>query len=215
MDFVLFGIQGSGKGTQSKFLAEKYNLSVFETGAALRVVAQENSDLSRKVKEIIETGHLVPTEIVMEIIENFIEHAPKEQSLLFDGIPRSIEQAEAFDALMKKHNRDFAGIYFNLPKEEAMRRLTTRRICSKCKTVYPAAYAENTCSNCGNELVTRTDDNAASIENRLNAYNKETIPIIKKYAKQNLIIEVDAKPSIEKVTENMLEKVEMFLIKSS
>lgn len=215
MDFVLFGIQGSGKGTQAKFLAEKYDLKVFETGAALRSLAQENSDLGKKVKEITEAGHLVPTEIVMEIIENFIAKMKSEQNVIFDGIPRSMEQADAFNNLMKKHNRDFVGIYFNLPKEEAMRRLTTRRICAKCKAVYPAVYQGAACSACGGELITRADDNAASIENRLNAYNKETMPIIEKYAKQNLIIEVDAKPSIEKVTELMLENVEMFLVKSS
>lgn len=215
MDFVLFGIQGSGKGTQAKFLAEKYNLQIFETGAALRSLAQENSDLGKKVKTIIEAGHLVPTEVVMEIIEDFIKKIPEGCSVLFDGIPRSMEQADAFNNLMKKHDRNFIGIYFSLSHEEAIRRLTTRRICAKCKAVYPAAYAEKTCSICSGELVTRADDNLASIENRINAFFKETKPIIESYVKSGLIIEVDAQPPIEKVTESMLSKVEMFLVKSS
>ena len=73
MDFVLFGIQGSGKGTQSKFLAEKFNLKIFEMGGQLRILAQEDSELGKKIKNIIEAGHLVPTDVVMEIIENFLK----------------------------------------------------------------------------------------------------------------------------------------------
>ncbi len=215
MDFVLFGIQGSGKGTQSKFLAEKYNLRVFETGAELRALAQENSPLGKKVKEIVAAGNLVPTEIVMEIIENFIKRAAEDRNVIFDGIPRSADQANQFDALMKKYNRNFIGIYFMLPREEAVKRLTTRRICEKCKTVYPATYKENACSACGGELVTRTDDNIASIENRINAFYKETMPVIEKYKSVGRIIEIDARLPIEKVTERMLAKVETFLVQSS
>jgi len=215
MDFVLFGIQGSGKGTQSKFLAEKYGLKIFETGAELRALAQENSELGRKVKEITTAGNLVPTKIVMEIIENFIKRATEEDSVIFDGIPRSMEQADQFEALMKKYNRDFIGIYFNLPREEAIKRLTTRRICEKCKTVYPATYKEDVCSVCGGKLTVRADDNLASIENRINAFYKETEPVIKKYASVGRIIEIDAAPPIEKVKEDMFAKVENFLVKKN
>lgn len=224
MDFILFGIQGSGKGTQGKFLAEKYGMKIFEMGAELRNLAQEQSDLGKKVndpplsgavKSIIEAGHLVPTEIIMEIIENFLSKSSSKQGIIFDGIPRSLEQAEAFDNLMQKLGREFVGIYFELSKEEAIKRLATRRICESCKEVYPAVYKENSCSKCGGKLITRADDNIASIENRINAYDKETLPIIKNYKEKGLIIEVDAKPSIEKITELMLEKVEMFLVKSS
>src|SRR3989339_1635162 len=214
MDFVLFGIQGSGKGTQSKFLAEKFNLKIFEMGGQLRILAQEDSELGKKIKSIIEAGHLVPTNVIMEIIENFIKNIPENTDVLFDGIPRSLEQAEQFNALMEKSNRQFAGVYFELSKEEAIRRLTTRRMCKICKTIYPAAYMNNTCT-CGGELITRADDNIASIENRINAFFNETMPIISAYESKNIIIKVDALPPIEKVTESMMEKVEMFLVKSS
>jgi adenylate kinase len=214
MDFVLFGIQGSGKGTQSKFLAEKFNLKIFEMGGQLRRLAEENSELGKKVKSIIEEGHLVPTNVIMEIIENFIKNIPENTDVLFDGIPRSIEQAQQFDALMEKANRQFVGVYFELSKEEAMRRLTTRRMCKVCKTIYPSSYTNVTCT-CGGELITRADDNITSIENRINAFFNETMPIITTYENKNIIIKVDALPPIEKVTESMMEKVEMFLVKSS
>ncbi|HBB02532.1 MAG: adenylate kinase, adenylate kinase [Candidatus Peregrinibacteria bacterium GW2011_GWF2_38_29] len=214
MDFVLFGIQGSGKGTQSKFLAEKFNLKIFEMGGQLRILAQEDSELGKKIKSIIEAGHLVPTNVIMEIIENFIKNIPENTDVLFDGIPRSLEQAEQFNALMEKSNRQFAGVYFELSKEEAVRRLTTRRMCKVCKTIYPAAYTNATCT-CGGELITRADDNIASIENRINTFFTETMPIISAYESKNIIIKVDALPPIDKVTESMMEKVEMFLVKSS
>lgn len=215
MDFVLFGIQGSGKGTQGKFLAEKFDLKIFEMGGQLRLLAQENSELGKKVKNIIEAGHLVPTDVIMEIIENFVKNIPAGTNVLFDGIPRSKEQMEKFNALMKKTERQFIGIYFELSKEEAIKRLTTRRMCKECKTIYPAVYANNKCEKCNGELITRADDNLASIENRINAFFEETMPIIENYEKQNSIIKIDALPPIEKVTESMLEKTEMFLVRSS
>ncbi|MBI4231908.1 nucleoside monophosphate kinase, partial [Candidatus Peregrinibacteria bacterium] len=85
MDLILFGIQGSGKGTQGKILAERYGLKIFETGGALRALAQEDSELARKVKSIIEAGHLVPNEVVMEIVEDFMNKQEASSPILFDG----------------------------------------------------------------------------------------------------------------------------------
>jgi adenylate kinase len=102
MDLILFGMQGSGKGTQSRFLAESCGFEIFEAGAELRRLANEDSELARKVKTIMEAGHLVPTEVVMEIIEDFLHRLPEGKAALFDGIPRSEDQREQFDALLEK-----------------------------------------------------------------------------------------------------------------
>ncbi|MBU1992689.1 MAG: nucleoside monophosphate kinase [Patescibacteria group bacterium] len=202
MDLILFGIQGSGKGTQGIFIAEKYGFEVFETGAELRKLSREDSELGRKVKEIIEAGNLVPNDVVMEIVENFTNKIEPGKNVLFDGIPRKIEQKESLDALLNRLERPFAGILIQISEEEALRRLTTRRLCKTCKTVYPASYGSDTCE-CGGKLITRTDDNPESIKTRLRAYASETVPVIEKYKEEGKMIEVNGEQPIEKVTEEV------------
>lgn len=208
MDIVLFGRQGSGKGTQGKYLSERYGLMPFVTGDELRKLAIEDSELGRKIKSIIEAGHLVPNEVVMEIIENFMKSVPEGKSVLFDGIPRKIEQAESFNALMKKLGRDFKGILIEISEETALERLTKRRICEKCKAVYPAKYDKDTCE-CGGKLTVRTDDtNMDSIRNRLDAYREETEPVIEMYKSQGKVIKINGEPDIDEVNAEIFKKLE-------
>ncbi|MBT6068154.1 adenylate kinase [Candidatus Peregrinibacteria bacterium] len=200
MDLALFGIQGSGKGTQGKIIAEKYNLKLFETGAELRKLAKESSPLGLKIKAIINAGYLVPTEVVMEIIENFLQDIPTNERVLFDGIPRSKEQMEHFNNIMSKHGRTFKGVQINITKEEAMDRLLARKICSGCKAVYPAWITEEECKKCGGELTRRADDNEESIRTRLSAYENETLPVIESYKSNDQMIIVDGMGTIEEIT---------------
>lgn len=200
MDLVLFGIQGSGKGTQSQRIAEHCNLEVFETGGQLRRLASEDSDLARKVKGIIESGRLVPTEVVMEIIADFLHHLPAGKSALFDGIPRSDDQKEQFDALMAKEGREFKGLLIELSEEEAVKRLTTRRMCPSCKTIYPAAYTAATCEKDGSTLVTRQDDTPEAIRVRLDTFKEKTAPVIEAYKTEGKMLTVDGNKSIDDVT---------------
>lgn len=209
MDIILFGIQGSGKGTQGKILAEKYSLEIFETGAELRKLSSENSELAKKVKKIIEDGHLVPNEVVMEIVENFLNHLEPGKNVLFDGIPRKKEQQESLEKLLKKHERKFIGVYLTLTEEGAMKRLTSRRICEKCKSVYSADYSKNSCEKCGGKLITRSDDNPESIRNRFKAYNEETMPVIEDYKKRGILIEVNGAQPIESVARELFQKLDI------
>lgn len=207
MDLILFGMQGSGKGTQSEFIAEKFDFKVFETGQELRSLAQEDSPLGHKIKEIIEAGHLVPTAVVIDIIKNFTSQLRPGVKALFDGIPRSIEQAREFNKLMHELNRDFSGLHIKISEEEALKRLTTRRICKNCKAVYPVFYKDTNCEKCEGELITRADDNVESIQNRLKAYRDETIPVIETYQAQELMIEINGEQPIEGVTQKIMEKL--------
>lgn len=203
MDLILFGRQGSGKGTQGKFFAERYDLIPFVTGDELRRLSSENSDLGQKIKSIIEAGHLVSNEIVMEIIENFMKNLPAGKSVLFDGIPRKTEQAKSFNALMAKLGRDFTGVLIEIDEKTAVHRLTSRRMCSKCKAIYPAKYDKKTCEECGGSLEIRRDDaNMEAIRTRLDAYENETVPAINMYRASNHIIEINGEQDIEKVNED-------------
>lgn len=204
MDLILFGMQGSGKGTQSKFIAEACNLTVFETGAELRRLAAEESELGRKVKSIIEAGNLVSTEVVMEIISNFIENLPEGNSALFDGIPRSEAQQASLDKLLKEKGRDFVGLNIKITEEEALRRLTTRRLCEKCKATYPAFYDKENCEACGGKLITRRDDTPDAIRVRIDTFLEKTMPVIKHYDNIGKMITINGEQPIEKVTEECM-----------
>lgn len=211
MDILLFGIQGSGKGTQGKKLKDHYGMSYFETGGELRRLASEDSELGRKIKSIIEAGHLVDNDVVMEIVENFLNNAPEGKGIFFDGIPRKMEQKELLDALLEKHGRDFKCVILDLSEEDALDRLTKRRVCSGCKEVYPAKYDKESCDKCGGELITRTDDNAESIKVRLKAFSDETMPAIEKYEEEGKLLHVDGSLSIEEVDQELKQVLDPIL----
>lgn len=209
MDLILFGRQGSGKGTQGKSLAERYGLVPFVTGDELRKLSQEDSELGQKIKTIVEAGHLVPNEVVMEIIEHFMKELPQGAKVLFDGIPRKADQAKTFDELMHRLGRTFIGLLIEIPEELSIKRLTQRRICEGCKAIYPPNYEGEKCQNCGSELKVRSDDtNMESIHNRLEAYRNETLPVIEKYRQENKIIQVDGTKSIDEVNEQTFKELD-------
>lgn len=208
MDLIFFGMQGSGKGTLGKAVAEKYGLEIFETGAELRKLAQEDSELGRKIKKIIDAGELVSDEIIMEIVENFINNLESGKAALFDGIPRKIEQAKLLNTLLKKHDRKFAGVLLEISEETALRRLTTRRICKNCKEVYPANYENDKCK-CGGELITRSDDVPESIKKRIETFKEKTVPAMALY--KDHFLTIDGEPQIEEVQKSALKALDTML----
>ncbi len=211
MDLVLFGIQGSGKGTLAKRIAEKHGFIVFEMGGELRKLSQQNSPLGQKVKSIIEAGHLVPDEVVMDIIENFMKDLPSGKNIIFDGIPRKMGQAIAFENLMQRLNRSYIGILVDVPKEVAIKRLSTRRICVGCKTVFPGSYSKENCEKCGGKLTVRSDDNPASIRTRIDGYFNETISVIERYKKSHKMITINGDQSMDAVAGEAIKKLKTLL----
>lgn len=208
MDLILFGMQGSGKGTLGKFLAEKYGFKIFEMGGELRALAKKESELGKKVKSIIEAGELVSDELVMEIVEDFIENLEAGQKVLIDGIPRTLNQAKLLKNVLESNHHEYKGLLIKLNKENALKRLTTRRICRDCKAVYPAFYTKDNCEACNGELITRADDNPEAIEKRLNAFESETVPAIEFYSDK--IISIDGEGSIEEVQKLATEQLDNY-----
>jgi len=205
-NLVFFGIQGSGKGTQSLLIAEKTGGVIFETGAQLREIAALESNLGKKVKETIEKGNLVTNEIVMKVLENFVKEY-KNKRIIFDGIPRSWKQKETFDQLLKQENIPFLGILIDISEEEAKKRLLGRKICIQCKKVFPANFLENKCSVCAGELKKRSDDNEKAILKRIENFSLETKPVIKKYQEEDKILVINGQQSVENVTKEILTKL--------
>lgn len=208
MDLILFGMQGSGKGTQGKQLAEKYGLKSFEMGGELRRIIASGNELGQKIKSIVDMGNLVDDNTIMEVVESFLFSLPQDQSILFDGIPRTLIQSEKLLNLLSKNSRDAFAVLIKISRGESIKRLTQRRICENCKGVYPASYTSDVCQHCGGKLVTRHDDNLEAIERRLDNYEKETLPVIKSFYERDHLIEVDGEQNIEKVTKEMVERVD-------
>ena len=207
MDIILFGIQGSGKGTQGKILAERYGLKVFDMGSELRDMVESETDLGQRIKDIIERGDLVVDDAILDIIENFLKTVPEDEPVLFDGVPRTMVQAERLLVLLKKYNREAFGLLVNISEEEAISRLTQRRVCSKCKEIYPAFYKEENCAKCDGVLITRKDDsNIESITQRLKNYQNETTPAVEHFYEIDRLIKVDGEQPIPDVTEEMIDK---------
>ncbi|MCC7432719.1 nucleoside monophosphate kinase [Candidatus Peregrinibacteria bacterium] len=186
MDLVLFGIQGSGKGTQAKALAQKYNFVIFETGAECRRLATENSELGKKVKEIVDAGNLVPAHIVIQILENFLSKLPPTQKVIFDGIPRNQEQHIEFDKLIARLGRDFLAVNITLPQEETIKRLLVRG---------------------------RHDDLPEVITNRIKIFIRDTSPIIEDYRSQNKIFDINGNQPIEDVSKEIFSKFDQYFLK--
>jgi adenylate kinase len=177
MDIVFFGIQGSGKGTQAKKLAAAHGFDIFEAGGELRKIAASGSELGHTVKSYIDEGHLVPLEIIMLVVKEAIMKRPKDQKILFDGIPRDMFQMEEFNKVMNEVGREFHCVHFLLSKEVGMERVLGR-----------------------GKIEGRVDDaNVDVIMKRMNTFFEKTIPVIEEYKKQGKVTEVDASGSVEEI----------------
>jgi adenylate kinase len=207
MDIIIFGMQGSGKGTQGKSLATKYGLQIFDTGSHFRENVERGTPLGKIIQEDIEKGILVDDEIVMDVVEQTLKEIPPTQPILFDGLPRTRPQAEHLLEHLTKHGRDAFAVYIKISEDEALKRITQRRICSSCQGIYPPSFKGEVCEHCGGKLITRADDNEESIRRRIETYKQETLPVINSFYDRDRLIEVDGEQPIENVTKEMLEKV--------
>ncbi len=181
MDLVLFGIQGSGKGTQAKKLAAEFGYDIFEAGGELRKIAASGSQLGKTVKSYIDAGNLVPHEIIMQVVKEAVLARPKDQKILFDGIPRDLNQMRDFDLIMKDAGRGFRVIHLQLDPEEGMRRILGR------------AKVEGR----------RDDANEAVIRRRMNTFVEKTVPVLEEYKKRGIVTEVDGKKAVDQVYTQM------------
>ncbi len=205
-DLILVGKQGSGKGTQAKILAEKFGYKIFETGGALRAIAEENSALGREVKEITTRGDLVPNEVVMQIVADFLEKLAGEAPVIFDGIPRSDEQRVSLEKLLEIKGRSFRALEIKLSNEEALSRLTIRANCNDCQANFGSK--DDLCPVCGSTNVSRrADDNRESILKRLENFEKFTAPLLQVWNDGGKLVSVDGEQDVAAVTSSVLAEL--------
>ncbi|MFA5256506.1 MAG: adenylate kinase [Candidatus Omnitrophota bacterium] len=195
MNIVLLGPPGAGKGTQGVVLSKNYRIPHISTGDILREAVKRGTPLGKKAKAFMDSGELVPDEVVVGIVVDALSQDGTKKGYILDGFPRTLKQAEELDAALK---RKASGIdmvlYFEIPEEIAIERLTGRRVCRKCganfhiKNIPPKK--EGICDKCGGELFQRPDDKLETVKNRLKIYEIQTRPLIEYYMNKNILKKV-------------------------
>ncbi len=190
MRIVLLGAPGSGKGTQTKLLAQKYKALQVSTGDLLRSAVAAQTPLGRQAKAAMDVGHLVSDDIMLGIIEERLSSPDARNGFILDGFPRNIPQAEALDAMLTKLGQPLNGVLLvDVDQDILLQRLTGRRACASCAQIYniytSPSRLDDKCDKCGGNLRRRSDDNEETIGSRLRVYGAQTAPMIAYYRKRN------------------------------
>ncbi len=209
MRVVLLGAPGSGKGTQAKMLMAERNIPQVSTGDMLRAAVASGTRFGLKAKSIIDSGDLVPDEIMLGIISERLMESDAADGFILDGFPRTTQQALDLNELLDQMGTPLdAAILMDVDLDILMQRLTGRRTCSltgKILNVYFSPQAElDECTSAGGELIQREDDNEETISNRLEVYRENTEPLIAFYKKRKNLKTIDAVGSIDDVYQRLL-----------
>ena len=213
-NIIFLAVQGAGKGTFAKKLKEKYGYSHISTGDILRERASVDDELGNKIKNLIDNGIFVPNDIIYEAIEYRITQPDCENGYILDGFPRNLEQAEGYDKLLEKLNKEL-GVVINITIDNELlkERIIGRRICKDCGAIYNVynpefqPKVEGVCDKCGGEIYQRADDNEESMNTRVKTYFEVTAPVIEYYNKKGVLKTVDS----GKGTEETFKEIEKIL----
>ena len=204
---IIFGAPGAGKGTYASRLQAKLGVEVISMGDIFRELVKEKSDLSTKVKSYMEKGALVPDEVVVEVLKAHLAKISQGKGFILDGYPRTLDQAKKLNSITKID----VIMQLNVPDWIIIERLSTRRVCKNCGTIYNVKYlkskVEGVCDKCGGSLYQRADDNPETIKKRLEIYQEQTSPLIAYYKEMKVpFIELETK-SLDQSPEPMVEKL--------
>ncbi len=210
MILILLGAPGTGKGTQGKLLATRYGIPNISTGDILRAAIQNETQLGREAKEFIDRGELVPDEIMVGIIRERLKESDCENGFILDGFPRTISQAESLEKVFEENHLELDYVIgFDLPEDVIVKRLSSRRVCKNCGKDYNLVTnppkKDSVCDVCGGKVIQRSDDNEATIRNRLRVYAEQTKPLIDFYKERGKLYVFDADGTIESIHKKLIE----------
>jgi adenylate kinase len=197
--YVVMGVQGSGKGTQSTMLCRDFDLVHISVGDILRWHVQQHTKLGAQVRRTMTAGELVGDDLVESVVRGRLSDHDWNYGFLVDGFPRNARQAEFF---LESYDIDGV-IYLDLPDEEVTRRVLSRRLCGQCGMDYNLIYdrpeVEGRCEVCGGELVSRADDTPDALAARLRDYHGKTEPVLEIFRRKEYVLTVDARPDRDTV----------------
>ena len=190
---LIFGRQGAGKGTQAEKLAAHYGIVHISTGDMLRAAVKEGTPLGKQAEAVMNAGQLVSDEIMLGIIEERLAQPDAAAGWLLDGFPRTAEQAKGLLAMVGDQGIDVA-VNLDVPEYIVVERISSRRVCSNCGTIYSVDAPPATpgvCDRCGGEVIQRDDDTEAAVLKRLAIYNEQTEPLLAWFDERGLLVTVD------------------------
>ncbi|MDF1586402.1 adenylate kinase [Marinimicrococcus flavescens] len=206
MRLVLLGPPGAGKGTQAQWLTERYGVPQLSTGDMLRAAVARGTEVGREAKGVMERGELVSDDIINRIVAERIDEPDCASGFILDGFPRTVAQAEALDGMLAARSQSLdAVIEIRVDKDALVERIAGRFACAKCGAGYHDTFKPTrlagVCDQCGGtEFVRRKDDNAETVRARLEAYERQTAPLLPFYEARGLVRAVDGMQPIEQVT---------------
>jgi len=212
MRIVLLGAPGAGKGTQCKRIINKYGLSHLSSGDILRQQRAAGTELGKKAQSYMDSGALVPDDVIVEMMADAIKKAPK-AGFVLDGFPRTVNQASELDKSLAS-NGEKIDVVLNLKIDDkiVVQRMNGRRSCPKCGAVYHVENlkpkVEGVCDNDGTKLVQRPDDGPEVVANRLKTYHLQTEPVVDYYRENNTVYDIDASKSADETSALVLEKLD-------
>ena len=201
---VILGKQGAGKGTQCPRIAERYGVPHVATGDMLRHAVKSGSSLGGKVKQLMDEGHLVPDELITDVVAHRLAEPDCARGAILDGYPRTATQALSLEEIAGSRGIS-RYIVLDVPTALVVERLSARRVCESCGHVYSAdpGPAPKVCTICGGKVVQRPDDVAEAIAERLDAYEHETKPLLVHYEERGILSRVDGQGTLDEVFDRL------------
>lgn len=209
MRLIFLGAPGSGKGTQANLLVDKFGIPQISTGDILRKAVQEGSELGKKAQAIMAAGQLVPDDIIIELIKQRLAQKDCRHGFILDGFPRTLAQAEALDKMLGADAAIEKVIFFEVPEQEIIRRLTSRRVCQSCGRNYNLITdpppPSGKCETCGGVIIQRTDDEESTVRQRLIVYEEKTAPLRAFYQQQQKLFVIDANRPVDRINAELVD----------
>lgn len=209
---ILLGAPGAGKGTVAGGLTKAADLVHVSTGDMLREAVKAGSPVGLRARDFMTRGELVPDEVILGIVRERLQRDPDGTRYLFDGFPRTLEQARGLDALIESLGGRLRGVFqLEVPEAVVIERLAGRRTCRQCGAVYHVrnipTRVDGVCDRCGGETVQRPDDGEATVRNRLEVYRAQTEPLVAYYRERGVLVDVKADGPREETEARILERL--------